>query len=340
MHAFIKHRRLKKLAATLLYLTAAAYSFCVVGCDGLFHTRAVPDEPDRLTNQATRIVMNGLNDADPAVRASAVEVVATTKTISLMPSVSRLLADEFVPVRFNATLAVADTRYTLAKNPVRKLLNDPDRNVAAAAAYCLAMLGSDEHIGIVKKAAESSDQTLRSNAALLLGKLGDKKNLEILYRIIRDEESGDKARFQAAEAIAKLGDERILPKLWALLISVYADDRVTGIRAMGSLGTVQAKNALISKLDDDVLEVRLATAEQLGLLGDDVGQPEVLDVFTKNLTEDMEPADAERVKVLAAMAVSRIQTPELTKFLPQLLADDSKFVRLAAAQAALLASKN
>jgi HEAT repeat protein len=130
-----------------------------------------------------------------------------------------------------------------------------------------------------------------------------------------------------------LGDERIFPKLWAMLISTYADDRIMGIRAMGALATVQARNALITMLDDDIVEVRLAAAEQLGMLNSSAGELEVLDVFTKNLTAGLDRNGLERVNVLTALAIGRIGTPKLTNFLPQLLKNQSKFVRIAAAKA-------
>jgi HEAT repeat protein len=118
-----------------------------------------------------------------------------------------------------------------------------------------------------------------------------------------------------------------------MLISAYADDRVVGIRAMGALGTEQAKNALITMLDDGVLEVRLAAAEQLGKLQDPIGEPEVLQVFTKNLTAGLDKESLERVNVLTALAIGQIGTKPLTKYLPQLLKDESGFVRIAAAKA-------
>ena len=118
-----------------------------------------------------------------------------------------------------------------------------------------------------------------------------------------------------------------------MLISAYADDRVIGIRAMGTLGTAEAKDALITMLDDDILEVRLAAAGQLGALKDTSGESKVLDVFTKNLTAGLNKEDLERVNVLTALAIGRIGTPPLTKFLPRFLKDKSKFVRIAAAKA-------
>ena len=45
----------------------------------------------------------------------------------------------------------------------------------------------------------------------------------------------------------------------------------------------EAKNALIRMLDDDILEIRLAAAEQLGVFKDPIGEVKVLEVFEKNL---------------------------------------------------------
>ena len=252
-----------------------------------------------------------------------------------MPKVQRLLKDEFVPVRFSAALAAGDLKYRFAEKSLTQLLKDQNENVRIAAAYALARLGKPNSFELVRKAMTSSDQMVRANAALLLGKSGDKNAIKLLYHTMIDEKSDDKTLFMAAEARAVLGDERIFPKLWAMLISVYADDRIVGIRAMGALGTIQAKNALITMLDDEVLEVRLAAAGQLGMLKDTIGEPEVLDVFTKNLTDGMDKEDVERINVLTALAIGRIGTASLTKFLPQLLRDESKFVRIAAAKAVL-----
>lgn len=118
-----------------------------------------------------------------------------------------------------------------------------------------------------------------------------------------------------------------------MVYSGYADDRVMGIRALGALGTSKAKEILITKLDDPVVEVRLAAAAQLGKLNDPIGEPKVLEIFTKNLTAGMDRRDLERVRVLTALAIGEIGADSLLPYLPQLLQDESKFVRLAAAKA-------
>jgi len=315
------------------------FTFCLLaasGCNG--PTPTTINWPGTvftgdLVPEATRIVLEGLTDDNPFVRANAAEVVATTKQVRLMPKVQRLLRDEFVPVRFAAALAVGDTQYSLAEDSVSRLSSDEDENVRIAAAYALSRLGHSDSFELFRNALGSKDLKVRANAALLLGKSGDKSALRHLRWALWSKDSNDRVVFNAAEAMAMLGDEKIYPKIWTMLISTYPDVRVTGIRAMGALGTVQARDDLVRMLIDNVVEVRLAAAKELGALGDRIGEPAVLDVFTKNLTAGMNPEDIERVHVLTALAIGRIGTPRLTKFLPQLLRSNSKFVRLAAAKA-------
>jgi HEAT repeat protein len=290
---------------------------------------------DKLIPEALQVIEAGLADADPQIRANSIEAAADAKQIMLMPKVQRLLEDEAVPVRFLAILAVADLEYYLAKSQIQKLLNDSNENIRIAAAYAMTKLGHPEHLKIFRNAIASDDQTVRANAALLLGKSGNPDALKLLYWALQRKDSSDKVRFNAVEAIAMLGDERILPKVWAIAYSGYADDRIVGIRALGALKTVKAKDVLITKLDDDILEVRLAAAEQLGKLRDSTGEPEVLEVFEKNLTASLDKKDLERVKVLTALAIGQIGTETLKKYLPELLRDESKTVRIAAAKAVL-----
>jgi len=329
-----KRQKAKGKSFYFLLFTCAVIS--VVGCNGVLQTtsgRSGADLIDDLVPEATRIIQEGLADDDPQIRPKAIEIVATTKRIILMPAVQRLLTDEFVPVRFLAALAVGDIEHHLAEREVARLLKDKNENVRIAADYAMGKLGYPDRFQLLRKAITSRDKVVRANAALLLGKSGDKSALKLLYWVMRDKDSDDRVRFQAIEAIATLGDERIYPKLWTMLISAYADDRVVGIKAMGALGTAPARNALITMLGDDILEVRLAAAEQLGMLGDSIGEPEVLDVFEKNLTAGLDKEDIERVNVFTALAIGQIGTPSLTKFLPQLLKNEAKLVRIAAAKA-------
>ena len=331
-------------AGPLLYGLIIVCGVMLVGCEQAQLTGVGPNvtqvvDMNELTMQAYRIILDSLGDREPAIRANAIEVVAETGQIKLIPKVQRLLADEFAPVRFAAVLAIGDLEYSFGVDSVRRLFKDADSNVKIAACYAMVKLGSPKYREVLRRAIGSTDQTVRANAAFLLGKSGDREAVKLLYWAMLDKESEDKVVYQSAESLAMLetalGKDRIYPKLWTMLLSVYADVRVTGVKAMGTLGTRDAKYALIRMLDDKVLEVRLAAAEQLGKLGDATGEPEVLDVFTRKLTRSMEPIDRERVNVLTALAIGRIATPTLMRYLPELLKDESKAVRIAAARAVL-----
>ncbi len=323
------------LLAAIVLTTYVLFSF---GCEQNLTTRR--DWPltvsvDTLVPYAARIIQQALADPDPLIRANAIEVVAKTKQVRLMPKVQRLMKDQFVPVRFSAAVAVGDFEYALAGNSVVELLQDKNENVRIAAIYALGRLGQIDSVTQIRKAITSSDQVVRANAALLLGKSGDTSKLtkQALWWTLRREDSDDRVRFQTAEALAMLGDERIYPKLWSMLISAYADDRVMGIKAMRELGTLQARDAITTMLDDDVIEVRLAAAEQLGMLNDTMAEPVVIDVFARKLTAGLDKQSQARVNVRLALAIGQIRSQSLIRFLPQLLKDQSKFVRLAAAMA-------
>ncbi len=292
-------------------------------------------QPGTPQAQAERIVIEGLNDADPRLRVMAIEVVATARQISLMPKVQSLLADRAVPVRFLAAVAIGDLQYAPAATAVSALLDDPDTNARIAAAYALMKLGQADYFRVFRDAITSPDQTVRANAALLLGKSGNPEARKLLYWTLQRKDSDEKVIWQAIESIARLGDEQIYPKLWTRLVSSYADDRVVGVQAMGLLGTMRARNAIATVLDDPVLEVRLAAAAQLARLGDSAGETEVQRVFDKNLLSGMDVRGQERVKLLAASAIGELGTLSLVGQLPTLLGDASQPVRLAAAKAVL-----
>jgi HEAT repeat protein len=298
-----------------------------------------PPATDGPVAQSQQIVLDALVDTDPRLRANALEIIATTGQTQLMARTLMLFQDPVFPVRFHAALAVGDLKYTSAKDYVTSMLEDPDENVKLAAAYALMRLGQSEYFRTLCEGIASNDQTVRANAALLLGKSErPQEALRFLYWAMQQRESADKVVFQAAQSIAMLGDERIYPKLWTRLISAYADDRVIGIEAMGALGTEQAKNALVTMLDDPVVEVRLAAAAQLGKLGEPIGETEVLEALEKNLADETDPRGPERVRVLAALAIGEIGTAPLTRHLLKFLSDPSTQVRLAAAKAVLQAA--
>jgi len=285
-----------------------------------------------LVPEAEKIVLNSLKSPNAGIRANAVEVISEGKKTELMENVVVLLDDPAISVRFSAVVAMGDMQYGPSEAKLKQLLKDPDLNVAVAAAYALYKIGGDiKYLNPIEDSAGSVDQTVKANVAMLLGKLKSKHSLPILHKLKDNLDSSDAVALNATEAIARIEpDDKIYKKIWTMLISVYADKRYMGIHAMGAFGGVKGANAIITLLDDESPEVRLAAAEQLGMLGDNSGQIVVQEYL--NNPEQVEKPIMNRRNVLAALAIGQIGSEPLIAHLPKLLKNESPSVQLAAAE--------
>ena len=324
-----------------LILPVLAGAVLLAGCETTTAQRQSgrapqPTDPDTLKPRAMDTLRTSLRHEDPYLRNHAIEIVAETQQRDLISDIIRLMDDETIAVRFSATVAAGEMMCYGCEQQVRQRLEDADENVQLAAAYSMKKLGYSGYHERLRQAAAHADQTVRANAVLLLGKAGDQDDLDLLYRAMRDDASSERVKIQAIESIARLQDTRMYrSKLWALLISKYADDRVMGIRGMGALGTQEAKNAIATMLTDAVPEVRLCAAEQLGRLGDLSGREEV----ARHLRDNPDLNQGDVATVMAVMAIGRIGTPDLTAYLPRALESRSEMIRLTAAQSVLLLTR-
>jgi HEAT repeat protein len=325
---------MKSLLSVVIFTAMFFLSGCDAGQRGFDLSADGKINVEHLRPGAIEIVRDGLADENPIIRSHAIEVVSATDTKELLPIVAKLLKDDPAPVRFAAAIVIGDMQYLAGEYAVRRLLNDKDGNAKIAAAYALTKLGRGNYSDIVRTALKSKDQTVRANAAMLLGKLGDKQDIKLLYELVRDSDSRDWVRIEAVKAIAMLEDKRVYQSmLWPLLISKYHDDRVEGIKGMYALKSADAKDAIKTMLYDDVQEVRLYAAGQLGRLGDTSGEGEILAYLRQNLQNKDEGSLAADT---AVTAIGQIGTDALAKFLPGFMDSRNKLIRLSAARSVLL----
>jgi hypothetical protein len=88
-------------------------------------------------------------------------------------------------------------------------------------------------------------------------------------------------------------------------------------------------------LQDDVIEVRLCAAEELGKLGDQSGMNQLTTYFQTN--PDLNQATM--ASGPAIMAIGRLKAVNFTGYLSNALDSQSPYIRLAAAQSVLLLTK-
>lgn len=293
-----------------------------------------------LREQANSILHRSLSSKEGIIRAHAIEVVVETGRKDMMPSVVKLLKDDRVGVVFSAAIAIGDMNYIPGALSVKPLLKNENVDTQIAAAYALTKMGKENLDSMIIEQLKNKDQTIRANAALLLGKLGKKNAQKHLKWVLHDKDSTYVVQIQATEAMAMLGvdKESIYRKLRALLVSKYADDKISGIRGLRILGTKDSKAAIKTMFLDEMPEIKLFAAEQLGRMSDFSGKNEVINYLTKTRYQLYGESKLQSDR-LAAMAIGRIGGAELEKHLPILLKSENEDVQLRAAQSVLLLTK-
>ncbi|MEN6387219.1 MAG: hypothetical protein ABFD79_18725 [Phycisphaerales bacterium] len=286
-----------------------------------------------LVKEAKAIIAAGLRSTDERIRANAVEAVSATGAPELIDDVEALLNDPSIVVKFASAMAMGDLNYLPSKPKLKEMTKDSNINIVLAASYALCKMGEQQYFKAIDSNALNRNQDIRANAAMILGKLGKKESLPTLYKIKDNADSSNAAAFNATEAIARIGDEKIYKKIWTMLISVYSDDRYMGAFAMAAFGGTRGANALITLLDDEIPQVRLTAAGQLGTLDDPSGEIVVKEYLTGPAPEKKE--DADRCNVIAAMAIGQIGGDKLKEYLPKMLKSDNPYVQLAAAKSIL-----
>jgi len=334
-----KQRKYHKMKKRLLSIFLIV--LFVAGCAEEQATRSAASakktsRTQSLKPRATIILEKGLKSKSARLRSLAIKIVVETGQKDRLPHITRLTTDPVVRVRFAATIALGDIQCFSCEKIVRNLLNDPDVNVQIAAAYSLAKLNQPQFVEQIRAAAKTQDQTIRANAAMLLGELGNPNNIPLLYDIMTDSDSGFNVRINTVNAIARLGDEQMYrSKLWALLISKFPNDRVDGIQGMGALNSIESRDAIATMLQDDIVEVRLAAAEQLARLGDKRGEEQIYEYFKT-------PPDLNKAEVsneMAVRAIGPLNSSRLNSFLPEALDSQSPYIQLLAARSVLLQRK-
>ncbi len=288
--------------------------------------------------KALEILKEDLKSEYPLMRMHAIEVVADSKEMALMSEVTKMLDDESEPVRFAAVLAIGDTNYLAASYALKKHKNDPGKSVQVAIAYALTKFNiEDDHSDIIN-ATLSDDQTVKANAALVVGKLGDKTLSVFLHKILQDQKAQDKAKIQAIESLAMLKDPSSFQKGWALLISKRADDRIMGIRVMEHLKSREATNAIRTMYHDNLIEIQMAAAASLCRLGDSDGPIRIYQYFRDEIGK-LSSDTKSRTNIQATIGLGYCKDKIFDKYLKEMIKNKTPSTRLYAAQAVLIRVK-
>jgi HEAT repeat protein len=148
-----------------------------------------------------------------------------------------------------------DTRVALEKigtpavEPLIAALNDIDDSVRLDAVLVLGKIGDPRAVEPLIVALNDKYRFVRSSAAEVLGKIGDPRAVEPLIAVFRDADDSHVGK-EAAIALGQIGDPRAVEPLAVALEDRKSTIRYAACSALGKVGDVRAVKPLVAVLKD------------------------------------------------------------------------------------------
>lgn len=248
---------------------------------------------------------------NPAVRAQAVEALEDVGGEAGRAWIRSAMLDAHPAVRFAACMAVGRNNDASAEAGIEKAVGDEDANVRVAALFARHRLGRKDRTGeLTTYLLDHQSVTVRRNAALALGLLGEQAAIKVLARAMRDRDAG--VRQHALEAMSRLGNRDARQELAFMANTGVGSEEVFALNALANSGDRSVIETFRYKLANaDHTETKLAAARGLAICGSDEGYTIALEAVRsfKPVRDDRDDPAGEqvlRVRQLAAAALGAI----------------------------------
>ncbi|MHC4294528.1 MAG: HEAT repeat domain-containing protein [Planctomycetota bacterium] len=311
-------------------------------------------DPQMAYIDARSTMRQAADDVDPIVRANAIEAIAQTLGAKGGAVFRQGLDDSYPAVRFAAAMAVGDIRYAPARDLLLRMIRtkgedaraEPDKRVFCAVVYALHRLGETGATAELGKLLFDPEKEVRSNAAMVMGKIGEPSAIEALRTQLAHEQE-QTVQLQIVEAMATLGDSRSIILLESYTKTQFLEDRlvaISGMERIRSPASVPTLENLISEKQPP--RVRVAAAGALAKLGktNPMGHRICIQaakdphlVFRQSPAVETEVTDVEifSLQRLAAISLGWMKDSSSVNVLHPLLNSADGGVRIAAAMSIL-----
>lgn len=293
---------------------------------------------EALREQAIAIVKRAAASDDAALRMNAIEASQAVPGLA-GELVGKLMLDDVAPVRFAALMTVGKLKLGEHATRAVDLSVDPDHSVRAAAIYAGVMNGEKLDVSPLAAYAMSSDPSVRGNAALILGEMGDPSAIALLQEAARRPYPRqvttirrEIVRVQLAEAEVKLTDrsqgltaredDDVMSPIRAAVYSQSDEIRVLAVSMLGPLEDKRMIPMLVKMLETPPAELQLAAARSLLLMDVEDGLPILIRALSSAY-----PA----VRAQAAYSLGSSEDPTSLVLLGETMRDQEAMVRLSAA---------
>ncbi|MGH8887873.1 MAG: HEAT repeat domain-containing protein, partial [Egibacteraceae bacterium] len=170
----------------------------------------------------------------------------------------------------NFVWIIGEYRFMAAAPALTELLQHPEASVRREAALALGKLGDDRAAAPLLALLRDSDTASWRDAVRQLGRLGERQCFPVLLRWVGDHEAKVRRAATSAlwETLLESGDERAVDPLLKLLDDADAYVRSSAAYALGRSGDERAVGPLLKLLDDAQGRVRCGAAYALRCCGD------------------------------------------------------------------------
>lgn len=218
--------------------------------------------------RASPVIVSAIQDEDPGVVRRGVEAAGRLRLRKAFEMILELLTREG-DVGQAAYEALAEMKDPRALPTLEKGLASENPLVGAQAAYALARLDDDRGEEALRKIMlrQSKETPEGILAARYMVQLDKTTGLDYLFVVLRSKES--RLRPQAALALGKAGNRKAVLPLTEILEAKDPELRLLAVRGLGRLGGPRAVRALDNVKNDGDKAVRDAAREALLDLGGD-----------------------------------------------------------------------
>jgi len=213
------------------------------------------------------IAEQSLDDSNPDVRATAIELLWDDESITLMNRLIEMAQwDEAISVRAAAASALGnfilqgelgeiDERETArAQDAVVSLLTDEDEDIDVRRRALESIANCSHEIvdGAIEDAYESGDDRMKASAIYAMGRTADERWEDIVMREINSDNPA--FRYEAARASGELGLRDAVPVLGRLARENDLEIREMAVWSLGEIGgshALKTLTALAEELEDE-----------------------------------------------------------------------------------------
>lgn len=265
-------------------------------------------EQRELWGRARDLLIRAIQSDDEFVRANAIEAL-----VDVAPEDGRAYfytsLDAASPlVRFAACIAIGEIADPASLAAVRPALEDPHPRVRLAAAFAAYRCGEPRHARtLVDALNDHPDESMRADAAFLVGKLGETKAVKRL-RFAAQREKSSKVLMHIYAAAAALGDSGARDELLRGALGAEPTARLLALQGLVEAADARSEEALLIRVreEGDYLTTRLVAARALGGIGNTYGYDLALRSLKGN---EQSEVDTMRVRSAAALALGAIGDP-------------------------------